>query len=59
MTTVESKGKYYSSPPGSSKYGQEAFGNQFVVDQVSKEAQDDAKGKRLWDLTERILGISV
>lgn len=59
MTTVESKGKYYSSPPGSSKYGQEAFGNQFVVDQVSKEAQDDAKGKRLWNLTERILGISV
>jgi protochlorophyllide reductase len=58
MTSVDSKGQYYSSPPGSSKYGQEAFGNQFVPDQVSKEAQDDAKGRRLWELTEQILGIS-
>jgi len=58
MTTVDTKGLYYSSPPGSSKYGQAAFGNQFAPAQVSKEAQDDVKGKRLWDLTEKILGIS-
>lgn len=59
MTSVDTKGLYYSSPPGSSKYGEEAFGNQFHPNQVSKEAQDDAKGKRLWELTEQILGISL
>lgn len=58
MTTVYSKGLYYTSPPGSSKYGQAAFGNQFVPSPVSKEAQDESKGKRLWELTEKILGVS-
>jgi protochlorophyllide reductase len=58
MTTVDTKGLYYSSAPGSSKYGAAAFGNQFHPSEVSKEAQDDAKGKRLWELTEKILGIS-
>ena len=58
VTTVDTKGLYYSSPPGSSKYGAAAYGNQFHPEEVSKEAQDDAKGKRLWALTEKILGIS-
>lgn len=58
VTTVDTKGLYYSSPPGSSKYGQEAFGNQFAPTPVSKEAQDERKGKYLWELSEKILGIS-
>ena len=58
VTTVDTKGLYYSSPPGSSKYGVSAFGRQFVPTTVSKEAQDDVKGKYLWELSEQILGIS-
>ena len=54
----DTKGEYYLSPPGSSKYGDAAFGNQFKVLPVSKEAQDDAKAKRLWELSEKLVGIS-
>jgi protochlorophyllide reductase len=53
---VASKGGlFYSSPPGSSKYGDEAFGHQFTVTQVSKEARDDAKAAKLWQLTEKLI----
>ena len=52
-------GLYYSSPPGSAaKYGDAAYGNQFTVTPVSREAQDDEKAKRLWELSERALGIT-
>lgn len=57
MTTLDTKGEYYCSPPGSSKYGNEAFGREFTVYQVSKEAQDAAKGKTLWELSEQLVGI--
>ena len=57
-TQVETKGQYYTSPPGSSKYGEAAFGKQFAVAEVSKEAQDDAKAKKLWELSEKVLGIA-
>lgn len=50
-------GKYFSSPPGSSKYGDEAYGNQFIPSIVSREAMDDAKAKRLWELSESLVGI--
>lgn len=53
---VASKGGlFYSSPPGSSKYGDDAFGKQFTVTQVSKEARDDAKAAKLWQLTEKLI----
>ena len=58
VTSVNTKGQYYLSPPGSSKYGEAAFGNQFKVSPVSKEAQDDAKAKKLWELSEKLVGIS-
>ena len=48
-------GLFYSSPPGSSKYGDDAFGNQFTVAEVSKEARDDAKAAKLWKLTEKLI----
>lgn len=50
-------GLYYTSPPGSSKYGDAAFGNQFTITDVSKEAMDSAKGKRLWELSEKLVGL--
>jgi hypothetical protein len=61
MTTLpaSSKGLYYSSPPGSVKYGDAAYGNQFTVDTVSVEAQDVAKGQRLWALSAQALGLPV
>lgn len=63
--TVSSKvgerkgGEYYFSPPGSSKYGDAAFGKQFDVSEVSKEAlaADSGKGKRFWELSEKLVGI--
>ncbi|KAI2503523.1 enoyl-(acyl carrier protein) reductase [Fragilaria crotonensis] len=57
MTGVTTKGQYYFSPPGSSKYGDAAFGNQFAPASPSIEAQDDAKGKRLWDLSAKLVGL--
>ena len=59
MTTVSTKGVYYNSKPGSSKFGNEAYGREFAPSQVSKEAQDFAKGERLWKLSEKVLGIAV
>jgi protochlorophyllide reductase len=58
MTNVDSKGLYYSSAPGSSKYGDSAFGKQFNVVTPSVEARDDEKAKRLWELSEKLVGIS-
>ena len=58
MTTVTTKGEYYSSDPGSVKYGDAAYGNQFNVATVSKEAQDADKAKRLWDLSSKLVGIA-
>ena len=48
-------GLYYSSPPGSSKYGTDAFGREFVSTEVSVEARDDAKARKLWELTEQLI----
>lgn len=57
----KSGGLYYFSPPGSSKYGDDAFGKQFDASEVSKEAQEsdnNGKAKRLWELSEKLVGIS-
>ena len=51
-------GLYYTAPPGSSKYGDAAFGREFTITQVSKEASDDEKAKKLWSLSEKLVGIS-
>jgi len=54
-------GLYYFSPPGSSKYGDDAYGKQFDESNVSKEAQEsdnNGKAKRLWELSEKLVGIS-
>jgi hypothetical protein len=56
-TTVNTRGGYYASAPGSSKYGDAAFGNQFTLSQVSKEASDDAKAKTLWELTDSLINL--
>jgi hypothetical protein len=58
MTSVDTRGEFYNSPPGSSKYGDAAFGREFTVTQASKEAQDDAKAKKLWDLSAKCVGIT-
>ena len=65
MTAVDStKGEFYDSPPGTSnKYASDnnnyngAFGNEFNVAQVSKEARDEKKGQELWKLSEKLVGI--
>lgn len=51
-------GLFYSSPPGSVKYGDSAYGDQFTVTEVSKEARDDAKAKKLWELSEKLVGLA-
>mmetsp|Transcript_13201 Transcript_13201/g.22214 ORF Transcript_13201/g.22214 Transcript_13201/m.22214 type:complete len:452 (-) Transcript_13201:94-1449(-) len=55
----EKGGEYYFSAPGSSKYGDAAFGKQFDVSEVSKEAlaADSGKGKRFWELSEKLVGL--
>lgn len=58
-TTVRTRGLFYSSAPGSSQYGDAAFGSQFKPFDISKEAQDDAKAKLLWELSAKELGIPV
>ncbi|KAL7475653.1 hypothetical protein ACHAW6_001564 [Cyclotella cf. meneghiniana] len=52
-------GLYYTSPPGSSKYGDEAFGREFRVSEVSKEAKlsDGGKAKLFWELSEKLVGV--
>ena len=64
MTTVDStKGEFYDSPPGTSyKYDSKndfsgAFGKEFNVVQVSKEGRDAQKGRELWRLSEKLVGI--
>lgn len=52
---MDTKGLYYVSAPGSSKYGEAAFGNQFSAKSVSEEGQDDAKARRLWELSEKLV----
>ena len=59
MTTMSSKGLFYNSDPGSSKYGGDAFGREFRPMDVSKEGNDDSKAQHLWELTEKALGIVV
>jgi len=56
-TDVTTKGLFYDSPPGSSKYGDAAFGKQFGPTNVSKEGQDDAKAKTFWELSAKLLDI--
>jgi len=64
MTTVDStKGEFYDAAPGTSyKYTPDnnfkgAFGKEFNIAQVSKEAQDEQKGRELWKLSEKVVGI--
>jgi hypothetical protein len=57
MTTITTQGQYYISPPGSSKFGESAFGNQFNIGKTSTESLDDAKAKKLWELSEKLVGI--
>ena len=57
MTTLDTRGQYYTSPPGSGRLGDSAYGNAFTVSNVSKEASDDTKAKRLWELTEKLIDI--
>jgi len=65
MTTVDStQGEFYDSPPGTSfKYAADkndykgAFGKEFNLAQVSKEAKDGQKGQELWRLSEKLVGI--
>eukprot|EP00536_Pseudo-nitzschia_multiseries_P009378 jgi/Psemu1/319615/estExt_fgenesh1_pm.C_2600007 len=66
MTTVgDTSGNFFDSPPGTSfKYAsdgnnyQGAFGKEFAPTAVSKEALDDEKAKRLWKLSEKLVGIA-
>jgi len=58
MTTVESRGEFWDSPPGTSyKTGEAAFGNEFFVKDVSKEGKDDGKARKIWELSEKLVGI--
>jgi len=50
-----SGGQYYSSPPGSSKFGVDALDRVFVQTQVSLEARDEIKASKLWDLSEQLI----
>jgi len=53
-------GLYYYSAPGSGKYGDDAYGRQFDVGDVSKEARacdDDGRAKRFWELSEKLVGV--
>jgi protochlorophyllide reductase len=58
MTTISTKGLFYNSDPGSSKYGDDAFGREFIPMDVSKEGKDDVKAKLLWELSAKALGIA-
>ena len=53
-------GMYYYSEPGSSKYGDYAYGRQFDISEVSKEAracEDDGRANRFWELSEKLVGV--
>ncbi len=58
MTNVESRGEFWNSDAGSSKYGDSAYGQQFKISEISEEAKDDFKAKELWKLSEKLVGIS-
>jgi protochlorophyllide reductase len=58
VTNVDTRAAFWNSDPGSSKYGDAAYGKQFTVSDISKEAKDDAKAKKLWELSEILVGIS-
>ena len=56
----ERGGLFYTAPPGSSKYGDDAFGREFKATQASKEARAsdvDGKAKRFWELSEKLVGV--
>lgn len=62
INNVNTKGLYYYSTPGTSaKYGIEipftTDSKIFAPIEVSIEAQDDNKAKRLWELSEKLLNI--
>lgn len=52
-------GGYFTSAPGSSKFGDDAFGLQFHDTEVSKEARGREKGMKLWSVSEKLVGIKV
>lgn len=58
VDTVQDRGQFYSSDPGSCKYGDAGYGTKFVSFPISVEAQDDNKARRLWELSEKSLGIA-
>ena len=58
VTNVDTRAEFWNSEPGSSKYGDAAYGKQFTVSNVSNEAKDDAKAKKLWELSEVLVGIA-
>lgn len=58
MTSVDSRGEFWNSDPGSSKYGDAAYGREFTISAISQEAKDDAKAKKLWELSEKLVGSS-
>jgi protochlorophyllide reductase len=58
VTNVDTRAEFWNSEPGSSKYGDAAYGKQFTVSNISNEAKDDAKAKKLWELSEVLVGIA-
>lgn len=58
MVTVDSRGEFWDTEPGATKYGNAGYGKQFRITSVSKEAMDDAKAKKLWELSEKLVGIT-
>jgi len=56
---IKNGGLYFNSPPGSSKYGDDAYGKQFAVTQVSKEVREEGKAKLLWDYSTKLLDDAV
>ncbi|GMH98514.1 hypothetical protein TrVE_jg5834 [Triparma verrucosa] len=56
---IKTFGGYYGSKPGSSKFGDSAYGSAFSVDAVSKEVTEgEKKQQRLWELSEKLIQIS-
>lgn len=57
MVNVDTRGQFWNSSPGSSKFGDAAYGREFSPKEISKEAKDDAKARKLWKLSEELVGI--
>jgi protochlorophyllide reductase len=53
----DTRGLYYSAPPGAVRYGDAAFGREFTPEGVGREAGDDALARDLWELSEKALGL--